>query len=260
MTHAIIIEGYGTGSGYECANAIHAERLTEILGEEVHYGCAHIGEPDIDDVIEDLAYDGPDEIVVFPMYFAESNFTVGNTMKRFHADPATRRGKMTLGGKEVQTYVARVFTDFPEMDDFFRKRAEKYSAGKGKVGFMMVGHGSRTGENNSIIKAFGERLGSEGYDVVCCTNEFAENNPTVDEALRELVSRNDEVVVIPMFISPNHHYREEVSVKLGLSKDRSSGTVSVDGKDVKVLMTEELGVSREITPIILKSIRESGFL
>jgi len=258
MKHAIIIEGYGTGSDYQCANEIVAERLTEILGEEVHYGCAHMGEPKIEDTIAEVAEEGPDAVVVVPMYFAESGYTVGNTFKRFNADPSTRRGRMELGGKQVETYVAKVFTSFPEMHDFFRKKAEQYAPDKSKVGFIMVGHGSRTGENSSVVEGFGDRLRSLGYDVVCCSNEFAKI--TVEDALRELASRKGEVVVIPMFISPNHHYREEVSVKLGLSKEMSSGTVSVDGKDVKVLMTEEIGISDGVTPIILKSIRESGFL
>ncbi len=258
MTHAIIIEGYGTGSDYDCANAIIAERLTEILGEEVYYGCAHIGEPDIDEVIDEVGSEGPDSIVVVPMYFASSNFTVGNTMKRFNANPETRRGKLLLYGKEINTYVAKVFTSYPEMNDFFKRVAEKYASGKDDVGFLMVGHGSRTGENNSIVEGFGDALRSDGYDVVCCSNEFAE--VTVEEALKDIASRKDEIVVIPMFVSPNHHYREEVSSKLGLSKGLSSGTVRVDGREVKVVMTEEIGISREITPIILKSIRESGFL
>jgi sirohydrochlorin ferrochelatase len=258
MRHAIIIEGYGTASGYECANQMHAERLTEMLGEEVYYGCAHIGEPAIEDTIEEVASEEPDALIVVPLYFAPSDFTEGNTLRRFNADPKTRRGRFDLGGREVDVYVAKVFTTDPGMVDYIRRIAASEVKDKQRTGIILVGHGSRTGENMAIIEGFRKDLAEQGYDVVSCSNEFSEQ--TVEAGLETISSRKDDIVVIPMFVSPNHHAREEVTAKLGLGKGRMEGTVAKNGKSISIRMVEEIGCRREVLPILLRTIRESGFL
>ena len=253
MRYSVILEAYGTSPIFDSAE-FQADRLTEELGMEVHAAYSHRGEPSVEETLQEIASEDPDVLVVIPFYFAPSPTTEGGTFERFGVDPKTRRGVIKLSGKDVEVRVARMFITEEEGLKEAVKAVVSKKAGK-DTGIMLVGHGSRNGKNLEMMRPFGAALSSEGYDVLCGSNEFDEE--TVESMLLDLASRKDKVAVLPMFISPNKHSREDVPPKLGLGIGKTSGTVSVNGRRVEVEMLPEIGSCPEITGILAKTVRDA---
>ncbi len=254
MRCSIIVEGYG-GSPIFSSTEFHADRLTELLGTEVHFGYAHMGEPTMQDALGEVSSEDPDALVVVPLYYAPGDYTDGDTMKRFNADPATRRGKFDLEGREVDVYVARMFITEPGMKDVVRNVVSKVDK---DTGIILVGHGSQDGRNQSMVRPFADALREDGYDVLSGSNEFDED--TVESMVSAMAARHGRIAVLPMFISPNHHSRVDVPPKLGLAEKQTSGKAVIDGKEVQIDMLPEIGTCPELTPLLLNTVRDSGFL
>ncbi|MBO4797155.1 MAG: hypothetical protein J5494_00030 [Candidatus Methanomethylophilaceae archaeon] len=255
MKYSVILEAYGTSPVFDSAE-FQSDRLTELLGMEVYTAYSRRGEPSVDEVLEEVAGENPDALVIVPFYFAPSATTDGGTLERFGADTETRRGTIDLSGKKTEVYIAKLFITEQEALKKAVVKMVKEKAGT-DTGIMLVGHGSRDGRNLAMVRPFADALSAEGYDTVCGSNEFDE--PTVEMMTEELASRKDKIAVLPMFISPNKHSRQDIPPKLGLKEFQTSGTVSAGGRTVHIEMLPEIGSCPELTGILLKTIRDSGF-
>ncbi len=104
MRYSVILEAYGV-SALDSAE-FQADRLTEELGMEVHAACSDGGEPSVEEILQEVASEDPDVLVVVPFHTASGQTAEDRISERFGVDPKTRRGVMKLSGKDVEVRVA----------------------------------------------------------------------------------------------------------------------------------------------------------
>ncbi|MBR2255601.1 MAG: hypothetical protein IJ856_07350, partial [Candidatus Methanomethylophilaceae archaeon] len=210
------------------------------------------------EAVSEAVEDGADRIIVVPFYFAPGKITDGTTLERVMADEDSRTGSVEVGGRDIPVSVARMFITYPSVKNVILSVCRTEVKDKEKTGIMMVGHGSRDGHNLAIVRKLGDAAVSDGFDVICCSNEFDE--PSIQTALREMSSRKSDIVVIPMFISPNKHSRTDVPTNLGLGARVLEGNVDVNGKTVHLRVANEIGLAEGITKILAESLNDTDWL
>lgn len=80
-----------------------------------------------------------------------------------------------------------------------------------RTGLVIVDHGSRRAESNTLLEAFAADFAARGgYDIVEAAHmELAE--PTIGEAFDRCVTRGaTAVVVCPFFLLPGNHWRRDI--------------------------------------------------
>lgn len=80
-----------------------------------------------------------------------------------------------------------------------------------RTGLVIVDHGSRRAESNTLLEAFAADFASRGaYDIVEAAHmELAE--PTIGEAFDRCVARGAEAIIVcPFFLLPGNHWRRDI--------------------------------------------------
>lgn len=80
-----------------------------------------------------------------------------------------------------------------------------------RTGLVIVDHGSRRAESNTLLEAFAAEFAARGvYEIVEAAHmELAE--PTIGEAFDRCVERGaTAVVVCPFFLLPGNHWRRDI--------------------------------------------------
>ena len=258
MDCSILVIGHGKVEGTdETSPELQADILTEILGQEVFHAYFYQGSPSIDEALEEIAFDGPERLVVIPMYFAPGSHMDGEIMDVFDADLDDRMGRAIIHGREVPTYVTKVFTTDPRISDIVLAEVRAAVEDKEHTGVLIVAHGSHDGRNLAYASSFAKKTADAGYNVACCSSRF--DPQSVPAVFSKMAAEYDKVVVLPMFASPSRNSRITLPPEIGLPEGKRSGTVDAGGRKVEVRILDEIGMSRGLAPILLSLIRDSGF-
>ena len=123
-----------------------------------------------------------------------------------------------------------------------------------KTGVVIVGHGSRLKETRGIYEAIaGIVQASSGYEVR--VGYMKHHRPNLVEAVQSLIDDGfKRIVVVPLFIVPGLHVREDIPVLLG----KKEGEVPEFGysrvsapEDVEILYAEAIGADPRLAEVVL---------
>ncbi len=120
-----------------------------------------------------------------------------------------------------------------------------------KQALILVDHGSRRPEANSVVEHLARRLRDRAPDRVVAFAHMELAHPTVAEAVADCVAAGaTEIVVHPYFLAPGNHSTEDIPRLARDALDRHPG--------VTLRVTAPLGAHEKILDVVLERIREAG--
>lgn len=123
-----------------------------------------------------------------------------------------------------------------------------------KTGVVIVGHGSRLAETKGIYEAIaGIVQAQSGYEVR--VGYMKHHRPNLVEAVEGLIKDGfKRIVVVPLFIVPGLHVRDDIPILLG----KKEGEVPEFGysrvnapEDVEIIYTEAIGADPRLAEVVL---------
>jgi sirohydrochlorin cobaltochelatase len=125
-----------------------------------------------------------------------------------------------------------------------------------KKGIMIIGHGSRYNYNKWVIEEQKRRLEEKGFENVYIG--FSETTyPLVRDVLKEMASDDiEEITAVPFFIASGLHVARDIPDKLGIPPGSDGGTVSVNGKKVRIRYERPFGRDPALAAILSERIQE----
>lgn len=252
---AILIVAHGsTSKNNESAVETQARLLRDKGFDNVYHGFKGYSKPFIQDVVEELAADGFDEIIAVPMFIATGHYTDIVVPKRLGLEPNTTEGTVSVKGRNVHIRMTGVFGTDPRLADIILKRAKEISKGGNRPGILLIGHGSKNPENHDMVKLNAERVGKSCPNVYCSFNEF--NEPDVVDALVQMEKDGiDEVLAIPLFVSSGGHTDEDLPEKLGLRQGERHGRKEINGRMLNIRYSDPIGMDPDVSEILASIIK-----
>ncbi len=252
MNTAILMIAHGApeSEGKDCAT-INAEKVRKATGIPTYVGYLHL-EPSIKDAIGRMADDGVEQIMAIPLFITPGGLLDVILRKDFGFDPGVTAGTVECSGRSIGIRFLGTFGTHPKMADVLRGVCERNGATPSDTDVMLIFHGSRKegrDENADICIGY---LDSMGFEAITAYNEF--QHPTVEEALEVLRSKEKDILVIPMFVSPGSHTTEDIPPKLGLTEGRSR-IFDAEGRGIRLTYEQEIGMDDGIIDILLEMIR-----
>lgn len=252
----ILIIGHGSRLNFnKDVMWMQAENLRSIGHENVYIGFNEMSSPSIEDALIQMADDGIDEIVAIPFFIASGLHNVRDIPAKLGIPEGSAGGTVSVGGREVSIHYETPFGDDPALTEVISGRVRDLSTGEGRLGVMIIGHGSRLGFNSDVAEVNADRLRRMGYrDVRVAFNEF--NEPSVEDCLASMLDDGmDEIVAIPMFIASGGHVGEEIPGKLGIPAHSDGGTVMHGGKTVRIRFAAPIGEDPRLCAVLDRKIR-----
>lgn len=220
----------------------HAESLTEKLGRKVHYAYKGDMEPTIRSVLDVVAREKPDRLVVLPLFFAPGMFADRIIPAKFGLPQGSHRGRIDLNGHEAEIVIAEAFGIQPAMKDVMADILRRSAPTDGRTAVVLIGHGSKDKANESTVEMNAGYVRAMGYEAIPCYNEFCE--PTVEQGMEmALATGCESILAIPMFVSSSHHSVVEIPEKIGLAAGERSATIEVGERRVNLIYETEIGLA-----------------
>lgn len=227
----------------------YAESLTQKLGQKVHYAYKGDIEPTIRSVLNAVAEEKPDRLVVLPLFFAPGIFADRIVPAKIGLPQGSHRGRIDLNGHDIEIVIAEAFGIQPAMRNVMAGVLRKSVPADGRTTVVLIGHGSKDKANENTVEMNAEYVKAMGYETISCYNEFCE--PTVEQGMAmALATGSDSILVIPMFVSSSHHSVVEIPEKIGLAAGKRTATIEVEGRRVNLIYETEIGLAPGIGDLL----------
>ncbi len=246
----ILLAGHGsTSHSNESAITMHAENLKKRGYENVYHGFKGYSKPYIQNVIQQMAEDGIDDVIVVPMFIARGHYTNDVVPKRVGLQKGEKEGTITINDSTVNIRITDAFGYHPMLSDIISKMVDEMNIKGKRNGIILIGHGSKGVENQNMVSINLDRLKDRYENVYMAFNEF--NEPSIDDTLGSMCKDGVEhIIAIPLFVSPGEHTEKDLPEKLGLSDDRRTGSVKLNGREMTVSYGRPIGTRPEIVEIV----------
>jgi sirohydrochlorin cobaltochelatase len=129
-----------------------------------------------------------------------------------------------------------------------------------KTGVVIVGHGSRLAETRGIYEAIASvAQAKSGYEVR--VGYMKHHRPNLVEAVQSLIDEGfKRIVVVPLFIVPGLHVRDDIPILLG----KKPGEVPEFGysrvnapSDVEIIYAEAIGADPRLAEVVLDRVSKA---
>lgn len=123
---------------------------------------------------------------------------------------------------------------------------------------LLIGHGSKLEVQKKIIERLAETIRNKKIFAEVFYAFMNVNNPTILEAMREIVSKGyRKVIAIPVFLSDGIHTTEDIPKELGLENGQREGIVEFNGVKVKLWYARTIGYDERIADILIERGKEA---
>lgn len=123
---------------------------------------------------------------------------------------------------------------------------------------LLIGHGSKLEAQKKIIERLAETIRNKKIFAEVFYAFMNVNNPTIVEAMREIVSKGyRKVIAIPVFLSDGIHTTEDIPKELGLGNGQREGIVEFNGVKVKLWYARTIGYDERIAEILIERGKEA---
>ncbi|MFH0968782.1 MAG: sirohydrochlorin nickelochelatase [Methanobacteriota archaeon] len=112
----------------------------------------------------------------------------------------------------------------------------------GKVGILLVGHGSKKEYNKDLITKTAALIAERypDYVVKCGFMEF--NEPAIPQSLDQFRSEDiDSLAVVPLFLARGVHIDEDIPGLLNLQHGQKKGTFMLKTREVPLVYADPIG-------------------
>lgn len=127
-----------------------------------------------------------------------------------------------------------------------------------KIGILALGHGSRLPYNKDVVSGVAEIIADTYENTVVRIGFMNMDDPTMDEGLNAFKGTGvTTIVAVPIFLAHGVHTTEDIPRILGVSKEKRSTTIKLNGNDVTLVYSEPLGVDKLIADLAYKRVLEA---
>lgn len=121
----------------------------------------------------------------------------------------------------------------------------------------MVGHGSKLLYNKDLVVHMAKILDAR-KEFGPVTAAFMQiNEPTIKEGLETLAAKGvDLIYVQPCFLASGIHLTEDIPGELGFAKGADEGSVTINGKKIKLKYCGPIGNDDRIADILADRIKQ----
>ena len=252
----ILIIGHGSRYGYnKKIMELQADRLAAMGFGNVYIGFNETSAPSIEESMARMADDGIEEVIAMPFFIASGLHMTRDIPPKLGLSGGVRDAAVKIKGKNMMVHFGTPFGDEPLLAKILHEKILELDGKKGRTGVMVVGHGSKLPYNKDTIMLNAERLSAMGHkDVYHAFNEF--NDPRIEPTLEEMIRKGvDEVIVLPLFISPGDHLKNDIPEKIGLKDGMPEGTIERNGRMITVRYAPPVGQDPRLTDVLAEKIR-----
>lgn len=127
-----------------------------------------------------------------------------------------------------------------------------------KIGILALGHGSRLPYNKDVVSGVADLIAETYENTVVRIGFMNMDEPTMDEGLNAFEGTGvTTIVAIPIFLAHGVHTTEDIPQILGISREKRSTTIQLNGNDVTLVYAEPLGVDRLVADLAYKRVMEA---
>lgn len=128
----------------------------------------------------------------------------------------------------------------------------------GKVGILLVGHGSKKEYNKNLITSTAGLIADRHpeYCVKCGFMEF--NEPSIAQALDQFRSEDiDSIAVVPLFLARGVHIDEDIPGLLNLSHGQKKGTFQLKNREIPLVYADPIGPNPLLADLMADNARQA---
>lgn len=133
------------------------------------------------------------------------------------------------------------------------------SCSKGKIGVLLVGHGSRLPYGEDVVKKLAQML-KEKEDYLVEIGFMNISKPSIPQTINKLSKAGVErIVVMPVFLAHGIHTKHDIPYILGLDDEHGHShheheEIEYDGE---IIYTEPLGADKRLVDIIKDRVKNA---
>ncbi|NLL94536.1 MAG: hypothetical protein GX224_02095 [Thermoplasmatales archaeon] len=254
----ILLIGHGSRYKYnEELLELQAQRLREKGYKNVYVAYNETSKPLIGEMMEKIAADGVKKLVALPFFIASGIHFEKDIPRSIGIGEGNTKGVVKIGGKEIDVVFETPFGKDPVLAKAVYKKLSQFAPEGRKVGFLVVGHGSRLPYNKETIDHHASELSKMGLgDVRGAFNEF--NEPSIEDTMEALAKDGaEEIVVFPLFMALGDHIKNDIPPKIGLEKGAKEGKAKFAGKEVFVRYIGPIGSDPMLTDVLVEKIKRN---
>lgn len=129
-----------------------------------------------------------------------------------------------------------------------------------KTGVVIIGHGSRVPESRGIYEEIARKT-QEKSGLRVRVGYMKHWRPRFTEAVKAFIEDGvDRIVVVPLFLLPGLHVKEDIPVLLGLKEGDAPEfgyeKISIPG-DVEIIYARHIGADERLADVVLDRVREA---
>lgn len=127
-----------------------------------------------------------------------------------------------------------------------------------KIGILALGHGSRLPYNKDVVSGVADLIAKTYENTVVRIGFMNMNDPTMDEGLKSFEGTGvNTIVAVPIFLAHGVHTTEDIPQILGISREKRSTKIQLNGNDVTLVYAEPLGVDQLVADLSYKRVMEA---
>jgi sirohydrochlorin cobaltochelatase len=128
----------------------------------------------------------------------------------------------------------------------------------GKVGILLVGHGSKKEYNKDLITKTAALIAERhpDYLVKCGFMEF--NEPSIPQALDEFKSEDiGSLAVVPLFLARGVHIDEDIPGLLNLASGQKKGTFQLKNGEIPLVYADPIGPNPLLADLMAENAKQA---
>lgn len=119
-----------------------------------------------------------------------------------------------------------------------------------KKAVVLLGHGSKREEANNVLKDLSKMLEEDEENISVYYSFLQFTTPTLDNAIDKVASNSiDEVTIIPVFLYPGVHLKEDIPEKINELKGKYP--------EISFKISDPIGADRRLIPILMDRVKNS---
>jgi len=126
----------------------------------------------------------------------------------------------------------------------------------GKVGLLLIGHGSRLPYNKELVEDTARLITEkDGTFIIKCAY-MEKNTPGVKEALEDFKGEDIELLVAaPLFLAKGVHILEDIPMLLGLEGGLKKGRFELHNRVIPLVYAEPIGNDPLLAELMIRNVR-----
>jgi len=124
----------------------------------------------------------------------------------------------------------------------------------GKMGMLLVGHGSTMPYNQELVEKTASMIKEQNTDFIVKCGFMNMNTPTIKDSLEEFRHETiDALVVVPLFLAKGVHIEKDIPGEIGLAEGTKKGVLLLNGKSIPLVYADPIGSDPLLANLMIKN-------